>query len=132
MLTFPRYSIVHDQRAASAYERIQKVHTTGNWRSPSQILTHYPKPGESLLGFLVRCQKANSICLMCPRCGDVHDKKAAEMFIRVPYIQVWGNRSKVKSSFTFDKRGIPKRQDNPHPKVNRRVTFKLPIDIPTN
>ena len=73
MLTCPRCSIIHDQRATTTYERIQKAQTAGNWRSPNKILTPYPKLGESLLGFLVRCQKSKSICLMCPKCGVVYD-----------------------------------------------------------
>lgn len=31
--------------------------------------------------------------------------------------------------YIFDKRGVPRRQDSPHPRA-KRVTFKLPAEVP--
>ena len=31
--------------------------------------------------------------------------------------------------YIFDKRGVPRRQDSPHPRA-KRVTFKLPVEVP--
>lgn len=60
----------------------------------------------------------------------MYDRKAFEIFEKVPFSQGWSNRNGNPTSFTFDKGGIPRRQGSPHLKGDRRVTFKLPADIP--
>ncbi|KAI5446298.1 hypothetical protein KIW84_014224 [Lathyrus oleraceus] len=54
-----------------------------------QLLRVYPKPGESLLGFIVRCYKYGTKCLMCLRCGTVYNRELAEAFERIPSNQGW-------------------------------------------
>ena len=48
-----------------------------------QMNKAYPKPEESLLDFLLRCQKKNSETLMCQRCNSVYDRNAAENYERL-------------------------------------------------
>ncbi|KAI5442270.1 hypothetical protein KIW84_011365 [Lathyrus oleraceus] len=89
MLMCPRCSIRICRRVAKDYERWQRTKTERNWRKESQLLEVYPKPGESLLGFIVHCYKYETECLMCPRCGAVYNRELAEAFERIPSNQGW-------------------------------------------
>lgn len=77
------------RRVAEEYERWQQTKTKRNWKKESQLLKVYPKPGESLLGFIMRCYKYETECLMCPRCGAVYNRELAEAFERIPSNQGW-------------------------------------------
>ena len=82
------------------------------------------------MGFLVRCHKTGSEVLMCPWCSAVYDRKAAEAFERIPSTQYWNNQRSSRGRYVTNAKGIPKREDSPHPRVNRQVTFKPPSNIP--
>lgn len=66
---------------------------------------------------------------MCPRCGEVYNRELAEAFERIPSNQGWDEHGGNPNMYVFDKRGVPRRQDNPHPRA-KRVTFKLPAEVP--
>ncbi|KAI5415292.1 hypothetical protein KIW84_040656 [Lathyrus oleraceus] len=117
------------RRVAEDYERWQRTKTERNWRKESQLLKVYPKPGESLLGFIVRCYKYETEGLMCPRCRAVYNRELAEASERIPSNQGWDGHGGNPNMYIFDKRGVPRRQDNPHPRT-KRVTFKLPAEVP--
>ncbi|KAI5430590.1 hypothetical protein KIW84_034977 [Lathyrus oleraceus] len=111
------------------YERWQRTKTERNWRKEIQLLKVYPKPGESLLGFIVHCYKYGTECLMCPRCEAVYNRELAEAFERIPSNQGWNGHEGNPNMYIFDKRGVPMRQDSPHPRA-KRVMFKLPEEVP--
>ncbi|KAI5401753.1 hypothetical protein KIW84_066282 [Lathyrus oleraceus] len=127
MLICPRCSIRISRRVAEDYERWQRTKTERNWRKESQLQKVYPTPGESLLGFIVRCYKYEMECLMCPRCGAVYNRELAEAFERIPYDQGWDGHGGNPNMYSFDKRGAPMRPDIPHPRA-KRVMFKLPAE----
>ncbi|KAI5417185.1 hypothetical protein KIW84_041981 [Lathyrus oleraceus] len=129
MLLCPRCSIMMCRRVAEDYERWQRTKTERNWRKESQLLKVYPKPGESLLSFIVHCYKYGTKCLMCPKCGAVYNKELTEAFERIPSNQGWNGHGGNPNMYIFDKRGVPRRQDNPHPRA-KRVMFKLPAEVP--
>jgi uncharacterized C2H2 Zn-finger protein len=114
---------------AEDYERWQQTKTERNWRKESQLQKVYPTPGESLLGFIVRCYKYETECLMCPRCGAVYNRELAEAFERIPYDQGWDGHEGKPNMYNFEKRGAPRRPDSPHPRA-KRVMFKLPVEVP--
>ncbi|KAI5442214.1 hypothetical protein KIW84_011324 [Lathyrus oleraceus] len=116
------------RRVDEDYERWQRTKTERNWRKESQLLKVYPKPGESLLGFIVRCYKYEIECLVYPRCGEVYNRELAKAFERIPSNQGWDGHGGNSNMYIFDKRGVPMRQDNPHPRA-KRVTFKLPAKV---
>ncbi|KAI5388518.1 hypothetical protein KIW84_074272 [Lathyrus oleraceus] len=117
------------RRVAENYKRWQRTKTERNWRKESQLQKVYPTPGESLLGFIVHCYKYETKCLMCPRCGAVYNGELAEVFERIPYDQGWDGHGGNSNMYSFDKRGAPRRPDNPHPRA-KRVMFKLPAEVP--
>lgn len=129
MLLCPRCSIMMCRRVAEDYERWQRTKTERNWRKESQLLKVYPKPGESLLGFIMCCYKYEIECLMCPRCGAVYNRELAEALERIQSNQGWDGHGGNPNMYIFDKRGVPRRQDSPHPRA-KRVTFKLPAKVP--
>ncbi|KAI5448452.1 hypothetical protein KIW84_015749 [Lathyrus oleraceus] len=113
------------RRVAEDYERWQRTKTERNWRKESQLLKVYPKPGESLLGFIVRCYKYETKCLMCPRCRAVYNRELAEVFERIPSNQGWDGHGGNPNMYIFDKRGVPRRQDNSHPRAKElRLSFR--------
>ncbi|KAI5429075.1 hypothetical protein KIW84_033895 [Lathyrus oleraceus] len=46
-----------------------------------------------------------------------------------PSNQGWDEHGGNPNMYIFDKRGVPRRQDNPHPRT-KRVTFKLSAEVP--
>src|ERR1044072_5831806 len=92
MMLCPRCSIICNQRIAADFEKRQRSRTGINWRQDNQLFRCYPKAGESLLGFLVRCHKGETKCLVCPRCSAVYDQKVAETFETVPFAPCWNHR----------------------------------------
>ncbi|KAI5396454.1 hypothetical protein KIW84_062607 [Lathyrus oleraceus] len=89
MLLCLRCSIRLCRRVAEDYEIWHRTKTERNWRKENQLQKVYPKPGENLLGFIVRCYKYEIECLMCPRCGAVYNRELAEAFERIPSNQGW-------------------------------------------
>ncbi|KAI5389673.1 hypothetical protein KIW84_075101 [Lathyrus oleraceus] len=51
------------------------------------------------------------------RCGTVYNRELAEAFERIPYDQGWDQHGGNPNMYSFDKRGAPRRPDNPHPRV---------------
>ncbi|KAI5395976.1 hypothetical protein KIW84_062248 [Lathyrus oleraceus] len=121
-------SIRISQRVAEDYERWQQTKTERNWRKESQLQKVYPTPGESLLGFIVRCYKYEMECLMCPSCGAVYNRELAEAFERIPYDQGWDEHGGNPNMYSFDKREVPRRPDSHHPRA-KRVMFKLSAEV---
>ncbi|KAI5399554.1 hypothetical protein KIW84_064766 [Lathyrus oleraceus] len=90
------------RRVAEDYERWQRTKTERNWRKESQLQKVYPTPGESLLGFIVRCYKYETECLMCPRCEAVYNRELAEAFERIPYDQGWDGHGGNPNMYSFE------------------------------
>lgn len=68
---------------------------------------------------------------MCPKCGVVYDKELDEMFERILFTDGWDCQEGNPIMYVFDKRGMSRRPDSPHPKA-RRVIFKLPTNMPVD
>ncbi|XP_050888416.1 uncharacterized protein LOC127093515 [Lathyrus oleraceus] len=66
---------------------------------------------------------------MCPRCGAVYNRELDEAFERIPSNQGWNGHGGNQNMYIFDKRGVSRRQDSPHPRV-KKVMFKLPAEVP--
>ncbi|KAI5410813.1 hypothetical protein KIW84_056087 [Lathyrus oleraceus] len=63
----------------SEYDEANMLEQTGE--SPDvDIAEVYPRADEDLVDFLYRCKKKGSHVCLCPRCGVVTDKIAAENF----------------------------------------------------
>ena len=58
-LVCPRCSIMNDRGIAATCHKVYQERAEDNWRSDKELLP-YPKMGESLMGFLVRCHKTGS------------------------------------------------------------------------
>src|ERR1044072_1432032 len=89
MILCPRCSIICNQRIAVDFEKKQRARTGINWRQDNQLFRCYPKVGESLLEFLVRCHKGATKCLVCPRCSAAYDLNMAGGFETIPFAPCW-------------------------------------------
>ena len=132
MMLCPRCSIICNQRIAADFEKRQRGRTGVNWRQDNQLFRCYPKAGESLMGFLVRCHKGATKCLVCPRCSAVYDQKVAETFETVPFAPCWNHRETGQMGRRFENHYTQRKPDSPYPRGARRVTFKVPAEVPTD
>ena len=82
--------------------------------------------------FLVRCYKGATKCLVCPRCSAVYDQSMARAFETIPFAPCWNHQEIGQMGQCFDTKYTQRRPDSPHPKGARRVTFKIPAEIPTD
>ena len=121
---------MNDQGATATYQRVYQEKARNNWQREKELLP-YPQMGESLMGFLVRCHKMGSEVLMCPWCSALYDGRTAEAYKRIPYSQCWNNQSWNRERYINNARGIPKREDSPHPGARKQATFKPPTNMPT-
>ena len=71
------------------------------------------------MGFLVMCYKTGSKVLMCPWYSAVYDRKVAEALERILSTPYWDKQRSSKGRYVTNAKGIPKREDSPHPRVNR-------------
>ena len=94
----PRCSIMNDRGAAETYQKVYQERVVNNWRNEKELVP-YPKMGERLMGFLVRCHKAGSEVLMCPWCSVVYDRKAAGAFEKISYAQCWNNQRRGRGRY---------------------------------
>ena len=92
----------------------------------------YPRAEESLLGFLVCCHKSGTECLMCPRYAVVYDQMMFEDFEGIPFAPCWNHQDKNPLNPNFGARSSQRRLDSPYPRAAQRVTFKLPVEVPTD
>src|SRR3954468_16216376 len=129
MLLCPRYSIMLNRRIQANFERTLRERLEQPWRGGNLLLKIYPRTAESLVSFLVRCHKANTEVVLCPRCGAVYDELLARSLKRSYFIMNRETQGLCPNIYTFDNRTSYKRPDSPHPKA-RRVTFKVPADTP--
>lgn len=92
----------------------------------------YPKSDESLVEFLLRCQKKKFEVMLCPRYSLVFDKKVSKNIERVSIATHRRNWRDTHSHFTFNKRGVHRRMEQGGPSLhpNRPATFKPTIDTP--
>ena len=84
------------------------------------------------MGFLVRCHKGATKCLVCLRCSVVYDPKVAETFETVPFAPCWNHRETGQMGQRFENNYTQWRPDSPYPRGARRVTFKVPVEVPTD
>lgn len=101
-------------------------------QNEEQFKVAYPKNEESLVEFLHRCQRKRFEVMMCPKCSFVFDRKAEENIERVRIASKRRNWKDTHNRFTFDKRGIPRRQEQGGPglRANKIATFKPIADAP--
>src|SRR4051812_18107243 len=125
----PRCSIMTNRRIQANFDRALRERLEQPWRGGNLLLKVYPRSEESLVGFLVRCHSDNSEVALCPRCGAVYDELLAGSFER-GYLYMGRETQGLRPNlFGFDDRTPSRRPDSPHPRA-RRVTFKVPADIP--
>src|ERR1051325_11465792 len=131
-LLCPRCNIICNPRIAAEFERAQRERTGVNWRQDNPLYRVYPNADEILLEFLVRCHKIGTKCLICPRCAAVYDREMAEAFERIPFVSGWGHQGRMPSNPINAGRTMPRRPDSPYPRGAKKVSFKLPTEIPTD
>src|ERR1044072_6906733 len=132
MILCPRCSIICNQRIAADFEKKQRARTGINWRQDNQLFRCYPKVGESLLEFLVRYHKGATKCLVCPRCSAVYDQSVAGAFETIPFAPCWNHKEVGQMSQHFKGNYTQRKPDSPYPKGARRVTFKIPAEVPSD
>ena len=67
--------------------------------SEYQIEAIFTKAGESLMGFLCRCQVDDSEVMLCPHCSAVLDKKAAKKVENTHKAREKENEKKAKPQY---------------------------------
>lgn len=85
-----------------------------------------------MVEFLCRCQKKKSEVMLCPRCNNVYDRKVAENIERVQIASWRWNWRDTETSYIFNKRGIPKKQQQGGQglRPNKQASFKPTSDAP--
>src|ERR1044072_929230 len=132
IMLFPICSIICNERIAAEFERSQRARTGVNWRQDNQLFRCYPRAGESLLEFLVRCHKGATKCLICPRCSAAYDQNMAGAFETIPFAPCWNHKEVGQMSQHFKGSYTQRKPDSPYPKGARRVTFRIPAKVPTD
>src|ERR1044072_8607886 len=128
----PRCSIICNHRIAADFERKPRARTGINWRQDNQLFRCYPRAGESLLEFLVRCHKGATKCLICPRCSAAYDQNMAGAFEIIPFAPCWNHKQMGQMGQHFQGNHNQRKPDSPCPKGARRVTFRIPAEVPTD